>query len=81
VIVVDTNLLEHLLLPGENTAKANGIPRKDAGWIMPLFLRSEFCNVWSTFMRRGLVTFDDANDAMQTAIDLMAGNEYEIDHL
>ena len=81
MIVADTNLLVQLLLPGEHTRRAEEILRKEPGWTMPLFWRSEFCNVLATFHRKKIVTFADARDAMLHALELLAGKEFEIDHL
>jgi predicted nucleic acid-binding protein len=78
VIVVDTNVLAHLLLPGEQGAVADQVLARDPRWAAPLLLRSEFRNVLAGWVRRGALTLDTA---MSTAMDAEAyvrGREYSV---
>jgi predicted nucleic acid-binding protein len=78
VIVVDTNLLVYLLVPGEHTPQAERVFAKDSDWSAPRLWRSEFRNSLSVYIRRGSLSLDGALQSMQGAEDLMQGREYEV---
>ncbi len=78
MIVVDTNVLAYLLLPGERTEQAERVFRRDPEWAAPRLWRSEFRNVLAVYMRRGLLALDQALQLMDTAESLIQGREYEI---
>jgi predicted nucleic acid-binding protein len=77
VIVVDTNILVYLLLPGERTAQAERVFRRDPVWAAPRLWRSEFRDVLAVYMRRGQLALDQALRLMEAAESLMQGQEYE----
>jgi predicted nucleic acid-binding protein len=77
VIVVDTNVLVYLLLPGERTEQAERVFRRDPVWAAPRLWRSEFRNVLAVYMRRGLLALDQPLQLMDAAESLMQGREYE----
>lgn len=78
MIVVDTNVLIYLLVPGERTEQAERVFRRDPVWAAPLLWRSEFRNVLAVYMRRGLLSLDHALQLINNAEILMQGREYEI---
>ena len=78
MIIVDTNVLVYLLLPGERTEQAERIFRRDPVWAAPLLWRSEFRNVLAVYMRQGRLSLDQALQLMDTAETLMQGKEYEV---
>lgn len=78
MIVVDTNLLVYLFLPGERTADAEQVFQRDPVWVAPLLWRSEFRNVLAFYLRRGLLSLDAALALVQRAETLMQGREYNI---
>ena len=45
MIVVDTNILAYLYLPGDFTERAEALLAKDADWVAPTLWRSEFRNI------------------------------------
>jgi predicted nucleic acid-binding protein len=67
VIVADTNLLVYLLLPGDHTDEAERVWRKDREWAVPPLWRSEFRNVLAGYLRKRLLTKDDALEAFSRA--------------
>jgi predicted nucleic acid-binding protein len=79
VIVVDTNVVAYLLLPGEHTARAEGLFAEDAEWAAPILWRSEFRNLLSGYMRAGRLSLVDAKRLQHEGESLLAGNEYEAD--
>jgi predicted nucleic acid-binding protein len=78
VIVVDTNVLVYLLLPGEHTEQAERVLRRDPVWAAPLLWRSEFRNVLAVYMRQGRLSLDQALQLMDNAELLLQGREYTV---
>ena len=78
MIVVDTNVIAYLFLPGTHTAAARRAYERDPAWVAPLW-RSEFRNILATSLRRGHLQVADAIELMDLACNLMDGGEYEAD--
>ena len=81
MIVVDSNVLAYLYLPGEHTARAEALLEREPEWAAPLLWRSEFLNILAGYMRRGTLTFAQAAATQREAEGLLAGSEFEIDSL
>lgn len=79
MIVVDSNVLAYLYLPGEYTAVAEALMEHDPDWVAPVLWRSEFRNILAGYMRRGKLTFEQAHALQSEAEDLLNGAEYEVD--
>lgn len=79
MIVVDTNVVAYLHLPGEFTARAEALLREDPDWAAPLLWRSEFRNLLSGYLRRGTLDFDEVRNIQAEAEDLMADGEREVE--
>ena len=79
MIVVDTNILAYLYLPGDFTERAEALLAKDADWVAPTLWRSEFRNILAGFMRRSTLTFDQAYAIQREAEALLSRREYEMD--
>lgn len=79
MIVVDSNVVAYLYLPGEYTAAAEALLEQDPDWTAPLLWRSEFRNVLAGCLRRGTLSFAQACDLQSEAQDLLAGSEFEVD--
>ena len=78
MIVVDTNVIAYLFLPGEYTAEARRTLQRDSRWTAPLLWRSELRNVLATAMRGGHLALNDALEVFDAAGDLMAGGEFDV---
>lgn len=78
MIVADTNLLVYLFLPGQHAAAAEAVANKDPEWSVPLLWRSEFRNVLALYLRKNLLTMDEALDAFQQAETHVHGREYAV---
>ncbi len=79
MIVVDSNVVAYLYLPGHYTEKAEALLEHDADWAAPLLWRSEFRNILAGYMRRNTLTFEAARDLQLEAESLLAGAEHEVD--
>lgn len=77
MIAVDTNVLVYLWLPSPKTAVAEKIYYTDPLWIAPVLWRSEFRNVVSQYLKRG-VPFDLVLESIDKAENLMRGNELQV---
>ena len=78
MIVVDTNVIGYLYLTSERSSQAEGALLKDSGWVAPLLWRSEFRNVLALYIRKSILSLDDALRIMEEASTLMQGNEYDV---
>ena len=76
MIVVDTNILAYLYLPTEHTQKVEALLAKDTEWIAPTLWRSEFRNVLALYLRKNLLTFDQALAIQSEAEALLQDNEF-----
>ena len=79
MIVVDSNVLAYLYLPGDHTAGAEALLERDPEWAAPVLWRSEFRNILAGYMRRKTLTFDQACRLQDEAEGLLAGAEFEVD--
>ena len=79
MIVVDTNILAYLYLPGDFTARAEELLENDPEWAAPVLWRSEFRNILAGYMRRKSLHYEVARNLLCEAESLMAGAEYEVD--
>lgn len=79
MIVVDTNVLAYLYLPGDRTADAEALLERDPEWAVPVLWRSEFRNILAGYMRRKTLTFDQASSLQSEAESLLSGAEFEVD--
>jgi predicted nucleic acid-binding protein len=55
VIVADANVVAYLLLPGERTAEAEAVYRKDPEWVVPVVCLSELRSVLMQYLREAEV--------------------------
>ena len=81
MIVVDSNVLAYLYLPGEHTEAAEQLLASEHEWAVPILWRSEFRNILAGYLRRGTVTFDQAVAIQAEAESVLSGNEYEVDSM
>lgn len=79
MIVVDSNILAYLYLPGELTDAAEALLVSEPEWAAPVLWRSEFRNILAGYLRRKSLRFEQAIALQAEAEDLLAGREYEVD--
>lgn len=79
MIVVDSNVLAYLYLPGEFTAAAERLLESDPDWHTPILWRSEFRNILAGGMRRGALDFEQACAIQREAESLLDGAEHAPD--
>lgn len=79
MIVVDTNVLAYLYLPGDFTQAAEQLLELDADWNAPVLWRSEYRNILAGYMRRGTLSLEKACAMQREAESLLNGAEHEPD--
>lgn len=81
MIVVDTNVLAYLYLPGAFTAAAEALLEQDPDWAAPILWRSEFRNILAGYVRRKDISFEQAVSLQTEAESLLAGSEHEVESI
>lgn len=79
MIVVDTNVLAYLYLPTEFTPQAERLLEREPDWVAPVLWRSELRNVLAVYLRKRLLTFEQAYAIQTEAETLLADREYTVD--
>ncbi len=79
MIVVDSNVVAYLYLPGPHTAAAEALLAREPSWAAPLLWRSEFRSILAGYMRRETLSFDHAQALQAEAESLFSGSEFEVD--
>lgn len=78
MIVVDTNVIAYLVVPGDRTSVAERVWTKDPDWMAPKLWRSEMRNLLALYVRSGPLSLDDIRTYMANAERLLAGFEYDV---
>ena len=78
MIVVDSNILAYLYLPGEFTAAAEALLEREQEFAAPPLWRSEFRNILAGYVRRKMLSFEPACSLMAEAESLLEGFEFEV---
>jgi predicted nucleic acid-binding protein len=76
VIVVDSNVLAYLYLPGEFTAAAEQLLEADPDWRAPILWRSQFRTILAGYLRHGALDFAQASAIQGEAESLLDGAEH-----
>ena len=79
MIVVDTNVIAYLLIPGPWTEAAEELLQAEPVWAAPPLWRSEFRNILAGYLRRGTLNFEQTLALQSTAESLLAGHETSVD--
>lgn len=78
MIVVDSNIVAYLYLPGEFTAAAEALLEREPEWAAPPLWRSEFRNILAGYVRRKMLSFEQACSLQAEAESLLEGFEFEV---
>ncbi len=78
MIVVDTNIICYFYIQSDYTAQAEALHRHDQHWVAPLLWKSELRNTLTSYMRKNLLSLNEAQDIMVTAERLFTKREYQI---
>lgn len=75
MIVVDTNIVSYLYFPSNETELVEKLYQKNPIWSVPFLWRSEFRNVGTLYLRKGMLSYETVKDAVQRAEELLWGYE------
>ncbi|TAH53175.1 MAG: PIN domain-containing protein [Betaproteobacteria bacterium] len=78
MIVVDSNILAYLYLPGEFTVAAEALLEREPEWAAPPLWRSAFHNILAGYVRRDMLSFEQACSLQAEAEALMDGFEFDV---
>jgi predicted nucleic acid-binding protein len=78
MIVVDTNIIVYLYIHGEHSTQTEALLSQDAAWAVPGLWRSEFRNVLALYLRKKLLTLEDALEIIGQAEFLLQDHEYQV---
>lgn len=79
MIVVDTNVVAYVVLPGGQTEAARRTLARDAAWAAPLLWRSELRNVLALYLRQRHLTLAEAVEVQASAEALLEGREFAVE--
>jgi predicted nucleic acid-binding protein len=78
MIVVDTNILAYLLIPGDYTARAEALLEREPEWVAPPLWRSELNNVLAAHLRRGLISLTNAVAVARQAKAVLKDENHDV---
>jgi predicted nucleic acid-binding protein len=78
MIVVDTNVIAYLLIPGQHTGSARAAFARDPEWAAPVLWRSELRNVLALYLRKKELSLREAIGLQGAAETLLAGREHMV---
>lgn len=78
MIIVDTNVIAYLYLPTSYTSDAEKLLIQEPVWGAPYLWRSELRNVIALYLRKKIVSFEQAVQIQAEAELLMSENEFVV---
>lgn len=76
MIVVDTNILAYLYLPGPHANACQRLLQHDSEWAAPSLWRSEFCNTLLLYLRKKLISRKYCAEAISAATALIGRHSF-----
>lgn len=78
MIVVDSNVVVYLYLPAALTPQAVKLRATEPDWVVPRLWRSEMRNALSLYIRKELITLEQACRIQNAAETLLAASEFDV---
>lgn len=79
MIVVDTHIIAAMTLPVRFSAMATALHERDSAWEAPMLWKSEFLNLLSLYMRKGVIDRNDGFNALGFAERIIGSREHPVD--
>jgi predicted nucleic acid-binding protein len=80
MLLVDTNIVTHLLIDSDQTRAAQDLCKKDPDWRSESFLLVEFTNVLAAYVATKRMTLASAKNVLTKATTLLEGKLARTDH-
>ena len=77
-IVVDANVITHMILKGDFSKDCGDLFIRDSDWVAPRLWKDEVSNVLVTYERNGLLSREEALFAFIDAEAIMRTNDFDI---
>ena len=71
MIVVDTNVIAYLLIPGKRTQASERLLKVDPEWVAPALWLDEFTNILCNYERNGLLSPAQSVGILENALALL----------
>ncbi|MBL6986561.1 MAG: type II toxin-antitoxin system VapC family toxin [Methylobacter sp.] len=78
MIVVDTNIVSYFYLPSDYSQRVSQLYQHDSVWVAPSLWRSEFRNVLTLYIRKKLLSLEQALLIQEDAESLFLDNEFQV---
>ena len=78
MIITDTNIISYFLLPTPYSEAADKLYQLDPNWAAPILWKSEFRSVLALYLRKKLISFEEALQLQESAEAIMLDNEFDI---
>ena len=79
MIVVDSNVIAYLYLPGEHTRRAESLLEREPEWAAPILWKSEFRSILAGYLRQRVLSLEQIFSVQREAEDMLSGSEYDVD--
>jgi len=81
MIVVDTNIICYLYVPGRQKILIEKLILYDPDWVAPRLWISEFRNAMSGYLRHNIIPFEEAVMIISQAETFFRGRNFKVDSL
>lgn len=78
MIVADANLICYFYIKGEFTLDSEQVFEKDSLWISPSLWKSEFRNVLILYLRKNIISFEEAVSFIENAENDLIHSDYQV---
>lgn len=78
MIIVDTNIICYFYLPTPFSERVSELYKIEPVWAAPILWKSEFRNVLTLYLRKEIITLQQALAIQEEAESLLSENEFEV---
>lgn len=78
MIIVDTNIISYFYLPSPFSESVSELYKTEPVWAAPILWKSEFRNVLTLYLRKEIITLQQALAIQEEAESLLSEHEFEV---